>query len=258
MRHYPNSPEMQKEECRMQKRSRLSRSSFFILASAFLCSLRSQAAPVALPIQSYTNPVPVGTATNFFSHNAAAISNAISLGGYLKNADGSGNGITLANSTLSGDTLLSIGSTNRLLALDDNGYLVSVAVTRTEGGHLSGLTANVQDQLNAKSAWLALPTNYFTVTSSTNVALKAHGISSLVNVTAGDLQDLASMGVFDSAYPSRVRVLRDDNGYILGSGRWFNKDATDARISDGITIILPIDVPSDASPGRWVLEGYEQ
>src|SRR5574343_1852099 len=36
-----------------------------------------RAAPVALPIHSYTNPVPVGTATNFFSHNYPAISNAI-------------------------------------------------------------------------------------------------------------------------------------------------------------------------------------
>lgn len=196
--------------------------------------------------------------SGFWATNAASISNAIALNGYLKAAGGSGSGVTLANSTLSGDTLLSIGYTNRLLALDDQGYLVSVGVTRTEGGYLAGLTANAQAQLNAKSAWLAFPTNLFTVSSSTNVTLKAHGISSLVNVTAGDLQDLASFGVFDASYPTRVRVLRDDNGYILGSGRWFNKAPTDTRISDGITIILPIDVPSDASPGRWVLEGYEQ
>lgn len=196
--------------------------------------------------------------SGFWATNAASISNALALNGYLKRTSDSGNGLTLANSTLSGDTLLSISATNRLIALDDNGYLVSVGVTRTEAGYLAGVTAGVQAQLNAKSAWLALPTNHFTVTSSTNVTLKAHGISSLVNVTAGDLQDLASLGVFDDSSPTRVRVLRDENGYILGSGRWFNKDTTDSRISDGITIILPIDVPSDASPGRWVLEGYEQ
>jgi len=224
------------------------------LASSLFVLLAASAAP-QIGLLTDTN----GTVlrSGFWKTNMAGISNAIALNGYLKAANGSGSGLTLANSTLIGDTLLSIGSTNRVLALDDNGYLVSVGVTRTEAGYLSGVTAGLQAQLNAKSAWLALPTNYFTVTSSTNVTLKAHGISSLVNVTAGDLQDLASFGVFDASYPTRVRVLRDENGAILGSGRWFNKDTTDTRISDGITIILPIDVPSDASPGRWVLEGYE-
>jgi hypothetical protein len=236
---------------------RLLRSLLFALLGSLLLAPRSplRAAP-QIGLLTDTNGAVLRS--GFWSTNAASISNAIALNGYLKATSGSGNGVTLANSTLSGDTLLSIGSTNRLLALDDNGIMTALSVTRTEAGHLAGVTANVQNQLNAKSAWLALPTNYFTVTGSTNVTLNAHGVSSLVNVTAGDLQDLASFGVFDSSYPTRIRVLRDDNGYILGSGRWFNKDATDTRISDGITIILPIDVPSDASPGRWVLEGYEQ
>jgi hypothetical protein len=74
---------------------------------------------------------------------------------------------------------------------------------------------------------------------------------------AGDLQDLASFGIFDLAVANRVRVLRDNDGNILGSGRWYSKITSDTRPSDGITIILPIDVSSDTSPGRWVLEGYE-
>ncbi len=64
--------------------------------------------------------------------------------------------------------------------------------------------------------------------------------------------------MFDATVPTRVRVLRDDSGYILGSGRWYSKALTDTRTPDGLTIIQPIDVLSEASPGRWVLEGYEQ
>lgn len=225
------------------------------LLAASLCALWAATAAPQIALLVNTNGAVLRS--GFWATNAAAISNAIVLNGYLKANNGSGNGVTLANSTLSGDTLLSIGSTNRLLALDDQGILTALSVTRTEAGYLAGVTAGVQGQLNAKSAWLALPTNLFTVTAATNVTLKAHGLSTLVNVTAGDLQDLASLGVFDASVPSRIRVLRDGSGYILGSGRWFNKATTDGRTSDGITIILPIDVPSDASPGRWVLEGYE-
>lgn len=94
--------------------------------------------------------------------------------------------------------------------------------------------------------------------TANGITLTANGISSAVNMTAGDLQDLSSFGVFDATVPTRVRVLRDGSGYILGSGRWYNKATTDTRTSDAITIILPIDVASDALPGRWVLEGYEQ
>jgi hypothetical protein len=125
MRHYPNSPEMQKEECRMQKRSSLSRSSFFILASAFLCSLlpapcslRSLAAPVALPIQSYTNPVPVGMATNFFSHNAAAISNAVGLAQFAPATNG-----TAVNLSIFGNTVIDTG--DELRGTVDYGYAVT-------------------------------------------------------------------------------------------------------------------------------------
>lgn len=98
-----------------------------------------------------------------------------------------------------------------------------------------------------------------TLTNATanGIALNANGISAAVNVTAGDLQDLASFGVLDATVPTRVRVLRDNDGRVLGSGRWYSKNLTDTRTSDGVTIILPIDIPSDATAGRWVLEGYE-
>lgn len=121
-----------------------------------------------------------------------------------------------------------------------------------------GATNTISSKLNITNGTAVRLSGSLTNVTANGITLTTHGISTAVNRTAGDLQDLSSFGVFDATVPSRVRVLRDDNGYILGSGRWFNKAPTDSRVSDGITIILPIDVPSDASPGRWVLEGYEQ
>lgn len=195
--------------------------------------------------------------SGFFATNRVALSNALALNGYLKNANDNATGLGLANTTLTGDTLLLISATNRLLALDDNGYLAALAVTRSEAGRLAGVTGGLQTNIDARSRWLSFPTNTFLTSAVTNVSLKAHGVSVLVNVTVGDLQDLASYGVFDYSVPTRVRVLRDANGYPLGSGRYYNKLTTDSRTSDGVAILLPIDVPSDASPGRWVLEGHE-
>lgn len=119
-------------------------------------------------------------------------------------------------------------------------------------------TNSAPSKLDATNGTAVRLSGSLTNVTANGISLTANGISSAINMTAGDLQDLASFGVFDATVPTRVRVLRDDNGYILGSGRWFNKYPTDSRPSDGVTIILPIDVPSDASPGRWVLEGFEQ
>jgi hypothetical protein len=53
-----------------------------------------------------------------------------------------------------------------------------------------------------------------------------------------------------------VRVLRDPNGYPLPGGRWYSKQPTDTRASNGVTIVLPHD-GDEPGAGRWVLEGYE-
>lgn len=128
------------------------------------------------------------------------------------------------------------------------------------GALLTGFAVQAQQRVNNFTVLTNLTVGgSATLTNATanGIALTAHGISTVVNQTAGDLQDLASLGVTDATVASRVRVLRDNDGRILGSGRWYNKNLTDTRTSDGVTIILPIDVASDASPGRWVLEGYE-
>jgi hypothetical protein len=100
-------------------------------------------------------------------------------------------------------------------------------------------------------------TGSLTNATANGIALTVAGISAVAATTAGDLQDLASNGILQSTAPARIRVLRDNDGRVLGSGRWYSKNLTDTRTSDGVTIILPIDIPSDATAGRWVLEGYE-
>ena len=141
-------------------------------------------------------------------------------------------------------TNLTVG--NNIQGLTLNGYNIDAIATNS--------AANKLDITNGTAVNL---TGSLTNATANGIALTARGMSSAVFATAGDLQDLASFGVFDATVPKRVRVLRDNDGRILGSGRWYNALTTDTRTSDGVTIILPIDVPSDASPGRWVLEGYE-
>jgi hypothetical protein len=106
---------------------------------------------------------------------------------------------------------------------------------------------------------LRAPLDGASLTNATanGIALTAHGISTAIFTTAGDLQDLATFGITSATVPSRVRVLRDNDGRIMGSGRWYNKFPNDTRTSDGVTIIRPQDVLLESDPGRWVLEGYE-
>lgn len=127
-----------------------------------------------------------------------------------------------------------------------NGYNIDAIATNSAAGKLD-ITNGVAVRLSGS----------LTNVTANGISLTANGISAALNVTAGDLQDLASLGISSATVPARVRVLRDDSGYILGSGRWFTKFTADTRTSDGVTIILPQDVFSEASPGRWVLEGYE-
>ncbi|MFZ9371227.1 MAG: hypothetical protein ACO25M_05040 [Limnohabitans sp.] len=136
---------------------------------------------------------------------------------------------------------------NAITGLTLNGYNIDAIATNS--------AANKLDITNGTAVAL---TGSLTNATANGIALTVAGISAVAATTAGDLQDLASNGILGSSAPARIRVLRDNSGRVLGSGRWYSKQLTDTRTSDGVTIVLPIDVPSDASPGRWVLEGYEQ
>lgn len=142
-----------------------------------------------------------------------------------------------------------------LLASTATNATLLAAITNVVEDTATSLLGNKLDATNGVAVRLS---GSLTNVTANGITLTANGISAAVNLTAGDLQDLSSFGVFDATVPTRVRVLRDDSGYILGSGRWYSKATTDTRTPDGITIIQPIDVLSEASPGRWVLEGYEQ
>lgn len=161
------------------------------------------------------------------------------------------NAVPLATATVSGKVRTDATSTNPVVYLKES---VDDLLADLEDAIAAVSTDNFLAVTNATAVRLS---GSLTNVTANGIALTAHGISAAVNQTAGDLQDLGSMGILSAAVPSRMRVLRDNSGYILGSGRFYTKFPADTRPSDGITIILPIDVASDASPGRWVLEGYE-
>jgi hypothetical protein len=117
--------------------------------------------------------------------------------------------------------------------------------------------ALIAGKLDATNGTAVALSGSLTNATANGIALTVAGISAVAATTAGDLQDLASNGILQSTAPARIRVLRDNDGRVLGSGRWYSKNLTDTRTSDGVTIVLPIDIPSDATAGRWVLEGYE-